>query len=158
EFFQYVLEHPVSLPRHKSAMFPILDRPVEGTAVSIYNAGVLPKHPLLGLRFKNTTGLYLMQGPVTAFADGTYAGDARLPNMQPREERLISFAIARGLEVEPRLSKATATLVMVRIDKGILYATTTVREGKTYVAHNRSPHERTLLIEHPFRPGFTLVS
>src|SRR6266567_2445149 len=47
---------------------------------------------------------------------------------------------------------------MVRIDKGILYASTKVRETKTYVAHNRSPHERVLLIEHPFRPGFTLVA
>src|SRR5262249_38208613 len=95
---------------------------------------------------------------VTVFADGTYAGDARIPNMQPGEERLISCAIDLGLEVEPRLSKATDTLVMVRIDKGILYATTTVRQGKTYVAHNPSPHERVLLIEHPFRPGFTLVN
>jgi hypothetical protein len=158
EFFQYVLEHPVSLPRGKSALFPILDRKVEGTAVSIYNPNVLAKHPLMGLRFKNTTGLYLMQGPVTVFAGGSYGGDAVLPNLQPGEERLISTAIDLGMEVEPRVSKASERLVMVRIDKGILYATTTVREGKTYVARNRSPHDRVLLIEHPFRPGHTLVS
>src|SRR5262249_34886806 len=48
EFFQYVLEHPVSLPRGKSALFPILDRKVEGTAVSIYNPNFLAKHPLMG--------------------------------------------------------------------------------------------------------------
>src|SRR5262249_28470644 len=42
--------------------------------------------------------------------------------------------------------------------KGILYATTKVREGKSYVVRNRSPHDRILLVEHPFRPGYTLVS
>ncbi|MCI0458185.1 MAG: DUF4139 domain-containing protein [Gemmataceae bacterium] len=158
EFFQYVLEHPVSLPRQKSALFPILDRQIEGTPVSVYNEGTLAKHPLMGLRFKNTTGLYLMQGPVTVFADGTYAGDALLPNMQPGEQRLLSCAIDLGMEVEPQVSKPSERLVTVRIDKGILYASTKVREGKTYLAHNRSPHERVLLIEHPFRAGFTLVS
>jgi hypothetical protein len=158
EFFQYVLEHPVSLPRQKSALFPILDRKLEGTPVSIYNQGVQAKHPLLGLRFKNTTGLYLMQGPVTVFADGSYAGDALLPNLQPGEERLISYAIDLGTEVDPRVSNPSERLVTVRIDKGILYATTKVREAKTYVARNRSPHERVLLIEHPVRPGFTLVN
>jgi hypothetical protein len=158
EFFQYVIEHPVSLPRQKSALFPILDKEIEGTPVSIYNETTQVKHPLLGLRFKNTTGLHLMQGPITVFADGTYAGDARIQDLQPGEERLISFAIDLGTEVVPQVVKPSETLVTVRIDRGILYATTKVRLTKTYVARNRSPHDRILLIEHPFRPEFTLVS
>ncbi|HYT87653.1 MAG TPA: DUF4139 domain-containing protein, partial [Gemmataceae bacterium] len=158
EFFQYVLEHPVSLPRQKSALFPILDRQIEGTPVSIYNEGTLAKHALLGLRFKNTTGLYLMQGPVTVFADGTYAGDARLPNLQPGEERLISCAIDLGMEIEPQVTSPSDRLDTIRIDKGILYASTKVQEGKTYVVRNRSPHDRILVIEHPFRAQFTLVN
>jgi hypothetical protein len=158
EFFQYVIEHPVSLPRQKSALFPIFDKKIEGTPVSIYNETIQVKHPLLGLRFKNTTGLHLMQGPITVFADGTYAGDARIQDLQPGEERLISFALDLGTEVVPQVVKPAENLVAVRIDKGILYATTKVRQTKTYFARNRSPHDRILLIEHPFRPGFTLVS
>jgi hypothetical protein len=158
EFFQYVLEHPVSLARHQSAMFPLLNQQVEGEPVSIYTEATLAKYPLRGLRFKNTTKLYLMQGPVTVFADGTYGGDAVLPNMQPGEQRLISCAIDLGMEVEPQLTKPTERLFTVRIDKGILYATVKVREGKTYIARNRSQQDRVLLIEHPFRTGFTLVS
>jgi hypothetical protein len=95
---------------------------------------------------------------VTVFADGSYAGDARMPNMQPGEERLISCAVDLGLEVEPQVTKPSERLVTVRIDKGILFASTKVRERKTYMAHNRSPHERILVIEHPFRPEYTLVS
>jgi hypothetical protein len=158
EFFQYVVEHPVSLPRQKSALFPILDKEVEGTAVSIYNETTHAKHPLLGLRFKNTTGLHLMQGPITVFMDGSYGGDARIPDLQPGEERLISCAIDLGTEVDPQVRTASETLGLVRIDKGILYATTKVRLAKTYLARNRSPQDRILLIEHPIRPEFTLVS
>jgi hypothetical protein len=158
EFFQYVVEHPVSLSRQKSALFPIVDKQVEGTAVGIYNEHTHSKHPFLGLRLKNTTGLHLMQGPITVYADGSYAGDARIHDLQPGEERLISFALDLGTEVAPQVGASSETLVTVRIDKGILYATTKVRSVKTYVVRNRSLHDRILLIEHPFRPEFKLLS
>src|SRR5207302_9615494 len=67
EYFQYQIERPVTLSRQKSALIPIVNGPVEGARVSIYNENVQPKFPLLGLRFKNTTGLHLMQGPITVF-------------------------------------------------------------------------------------------
>jgi hypothetical protein len=158
EFFQYVVEHPVSLARQKSALFPIVDKEIEGTPVGIYNEHTHSRHPLLGMRLKNTTGLHLMQGPITVYADGSYAGDARIHDLQPGEERLISFALDLGTEVAPQVGTSSDTLVTVRIDKGILYATTKVRSVKSYVARNRSPHDRILLIEHPFRPEFKLLS
>jgi len=157
DFFQYVVEHPVSLPRQKSALFPILDKPVEGKAVGVYSPGNGIKHPLFGLRFKNSTGLHLNQGPVAVFADGTYAGDARLPHVQPGEEHLLTWAIDLGGEVETQVGRPGETLVSVRVDKGVLVATTKVREGKTYVLRNRSPRDRVVLVEHPFRPEFSLV-
>ncbi|MBY0524218.1 MAG: DUF4139 domain-containing protein, partial [Gemmataceae bacterium] len=40
DFFQYGIENPVTLPRQKSAMLPIVNQEVEGTKVSIYNQGV----------------------------------------------------------------------------------------------------------------------
>ena len=69
DFFQYVLDRPVSLPRQKSALLPIVARDVQGQRVSIYNEATQAKFPLLGLRFKNTSGLHLMQGPITVFAE-----------------------------------------------------------------------------------------
>src|SRR5947209_15145803 len=90
DFFQYVLDRPVSLPRQKSALLPIVGKDVEGSRVSIYNEGTQAKFPLLGLRFKNTSGLHLMQGPLTVFEGSSYAGDARILDLQPGEERLLS--------------------------------------------------------------------
>src|SRR5205807_959987 len=78
DYFQYLIEQPVSLPRQKSAMIPIINQPVEASRVSIYNQEVHTKYPLLGLRFKNATKLHLMQGPVTVFDNSSYAGDGRI--------------------------------------------------------------------------------
>src|SRR5262249_1612094 len=116
------------------------------------------KHPLLGLRFKNTTGLHLMQGPITVFEGASYAGDARVLDLQPKEERLISYAIDLGTEVEPVAKRDPDRITKVKLSKGLLYQTTKVRESKAYHLKNRSEHDRTVLIEHPFRPDFALVS
>src|SRR5262249_47283621 len=83
DFFQYVIDHPVSLPRQKSAMLPIVQKEVEADRVSIYSERTQAKHPLLGLRFHNTTGMHLMQGPITVFEGSSYAGDARVLDITP---------------------------------------------------------------------------
>src|SRR5260221_7060709 len=96
DFFQYGIETPVTLPRQKSALLPIVNEEVEGTKVSIYNEGTHAKFPLLGLKFTNSTKLHLMQGPITVFENNAYAGDARILDLQPKEERLIAYAIDLG--------------------------------------------------------------
>ncbi len=99
-FFRYAIDHKVTLNRQKSAMLPIVNKEVQATKVSIYNYAVHPKHPLHGLKFKNSTGMHLMQGPVTVFEEGSYAGDARIMDLQPNEERLLSYGVDLGVEVQ----------------------------------------------------------
>jgi hypothetical protein len=158
DFFQYAIDHLVSLPRQKSALLPIVSQDIDAKRVSIYNEGVHAKFPMLGLRFKNTTGLHLMQGPITVFDGDSYAGDARVLDIQPKEERLLSFAIDLGMEVEPVSKDDSGRLTAVKLYKGILQATTRLREGKRYNVVNRADQGRTLLVEHPYRPNFHLVS
>src|SRR5205823_4823472 len=117
EYFQYLIEQPVSLARQKSALIPIVNQNVEVARLSIYNEGVHAKYPLHGLRFKNTSGLHLMQGPVTVFADNSYAGDARVPDLQPNETQLLSYAIDLGTEVAPEVGEQNDTLRSVKIVK-----------------------------------------
>src|SRR5205823_2717073 len=85
DYFQYAVDHPVTLPRQKSALLPILGKEVEGERVSIYNEGVHARFPLLGLALTNSTGLPLTQGPATVYEGSTYAGDARIPDLQKGE-------------------------------------------------------------------------
>jgi hypothetical protein len=149
--FQYVIDHPVSLARQKSAMLPIVGKDVEAQRVSIYNPAVQAKHPLLGLRLKNTTGLHLNQGPITVFEGSTYAGDTRVLDVQPNEERLLAFAIDLGTEVDPQNGPGTSRLTAVKAVKGIVTTTTKVREERKYRIVNRSPSDRVLIVEHPNR-------
>ncbi len=157
DYFRYVIDDKVTLPRQKSAMLAIVNESVEGKRVSIYNQVVQGKFPLLGLKFKNLTDQPLMQGPITVYDDGSYAGDARLPDLQPREERLIAYAIDTGTEVKTEDKVQPQQLIALRAVKGVVHATHKIRETRTYVAKNRSPQDRTLIIEHPFREGWKLI-
>ena len=99
DYFQYVIDRPVDLARQKSALLPIVNKDVEGKRVSIYNPAVQPSTRCSGLKFKNTTGMPLTQGPITVFEGSVYAGDTRVLDLQPDEERLVSYAIDLGTEV-----------------------------------------------------------
>ncbi len=158
DYFQYVIDHKVTLPRQKSALLPIVNDPVEATRVSIFNESVQAKFPLLGLRFKNTSGQSLMQGPITVYEGSTYAGDARVMDLQPGEERLVAYAVDQGTEVKCEAQSAPVQLVAVKVVKGIVHATHKLRDTKKYVIKNRSPQERTLIIEHPVRNDWKLVT
>ena len=157
DYFQYAIDRPVTLPRQKSALLPIVGKEVEAQRVSIYNEGVQAKFPLLGLRFKNTSGLHLMQGPITVFEGSNYAGDAQIHDLQPKEERLLSYAIDLGTEVSPAPAQGNGRITHLKAVKGILTTTTKLVESRLYAAKNRSEQERTLLVEHPVRHDFKLV-
>jgi hypothetical protein len=159
DFFQYVVDHPVTLARQKSALLPIVGKDVEGQRVSIYNASVQAKHPLLGLRFKNTTGVHLAQGPITVFEGSTYAGDTRVLDVQPNEERLVSYAIDLGSEVDVQNEPGSTRITSVKAQKGIVTTTTRIREEKKYRIVNRSLTDRVIVLEHPNRTNqqFKLV-
>src|SRR5579883_2724851 len=159
DFFQYVIDHPVTLFRQKSALLPIVGKDIEGTKVSIYNERVQVKHPLLGLRFKNTSGAHLNQGPITVFEGSVYAGDTRVLDVQPNEERLVSYAIDLGTEVDPKAGAGKQKITSVKAVKGIVTTVTKVTDEKTYRIINRSQTDRTLVIEHPNRTSqqFKLV-
>jgi hypothetical protein len=159
DFFQYTIDHPVSLARQKSAMLPIVGKDVEGQRVSIYNVNVQRTHPLLGLKFKNTSGAHLNQGPITVFEGSVYAGDTRVLDVQPNEERLVSYAIDLGTEVDPQNGPGTQRITSVKAVRGIVTTVTKLSEEKKYRIVNRSQTDRTLLIEHPNRTNqqFKLV-
>ncbi|MCI0460712.1 MAG: DUF4139 domain-containing protein [Gemmataceae bacterium] len=155
--FRYSVSQPVSLPRQKSAMLPIVNKPIEGARVSIYNESTHARFPLLALRLKNTSGLHLTAGPVTVFESSGYAGDARLLDLRPGEERLLSYALDRRTEIDSTAKALPAHLTAIRIDKGVLAAMSRARQTRTYRIHNRSTQERKVIVEHPITAGYKVV-
>jgi len=156
--FQYVIATPVTLPRQQSAMLPIVSDDVKGEKVSIYNATVHAKHPLYGLRFTNTTDLYLMQGPITVFDGGTYAGDAKIKDLPPGSRRLISYGIDLDTEVAPQSKGRPEELLSVRILKGVMTVSRKYVRSVEYTVKNSGKKAKTVLIESPIDAAWTLVS
>ena len=158
ELFEYSISTPVTLARQTSALLPIVHDTVQGTKLSIYNAQVHAKHPLNGVRLRNATALHLMQGPITVFEAGSYAGDARLPDLAPGGEQLISYAIDLKVEVESVAPATQPELVSVSLRKGTLLATHKAVAQTTYTVKNRDQKHKTVIVEHPLRPEWQLVA
>ena len=158
DYFQYSIDHSVTLPRQKSALLPILAKDVDGERVSIFNERTHAKFPLLGLVFKNTTGMHLTQGPITVYEGSTYAGDARILDLQKDERRLLSYAIDLGTEVQAIPHSDNGKITSIKIVKGIIHTKTKVKDSKTYKIANRSDIDRVVLVEHPNRTDFKLTS
>ena len=157
ELFRYEIEKPVTIERQRSAMLPIVGEKVEAEKVAIYDDRVLAKHPLSGLRLVNSTKLNLMQGPVTVFEAGAYAGDARIEDMAPGSERLVSYAVDLDVEVNPRMEQRPEEIVSVRIAKGTLIATRKYARKKVFEIKNSGDKPVKLLVEHPREGGWNLV-
>ncbi len=149
EGFRYTLEPRVNLPRQKSSLLPTLESPVELKRVSLFNSGVHPRFPLLAVRFKNSTGQHLMQGPLAVYDDGHYAGDSRLPDLQPGQERLMSYAVDLGVEIRPEGKRTSDGIVGGEIVKGSLRTRTREHLMTVYTLRNRARADRVLLVEHP---------
>ena len=158
ELFRYAIATPVTLPRQQSAMLPIVNEGVKGEKVSIYNEGVQVKHPLNGLRLINTTKLHLMQGPITVFDDNVYAGDAKIEDLAPGSQRLLSYAMDLDTEVAPESKFMPEELLSVRLYKGTLIATNKWVRTRDYTVKNSGHKEKKVLIEYPLDPIWKLVA
>jgi hypothetical protein len=154
---RYTIDHKISLARQRSALLPLVNREITAQRVSIFNEKVNSKYPLRGLKIKNFTGQTLMQGPVSVYDGGSYAGDARLPDLQANEERLLSFAVDQAVEVKSEAKSDPDSLSMLHILKGVVEQTHRGRSTRKYFIRNRSEEERTLIVEQPINPDWKLV-
>jgi hypothetical protein len=156
ELFQYTVGS-VSLPRQKSAMIPIVTDAVQIERLSIYNQSVLPKNPLGGARVRNTTDKHLLQGPVTVLDGGSYAGDARIDDVPPGQERLLSYGIDQQIQVDATKNRNESAIVTGKIVKGVLQLSFRDVFTQEYLAENKGDKDKTLVVEHPVRQGWKLL-
>jgi len=154
--FQYTVPD-VTLARQKSAMLPIITDSVEVERVSIYNASVLQSNPLNGVLLKNTTGKHLLQGPLTVLDKGVYAGDARIDNVPPGQQRLLSYGIDLDMLVDDTKNTQNTTLLTAKIDKGVLIISRKLVASQEYAADNKTNKDKILIIERPISSGWKLV-
>ncbi len=157
ELFAYDITAPVSIARQQSAMLPIVNAEVQAEKVSIYNPETHAKHPLNGLFLTNSTNLHLTQGPITLFDGETYAGDAKLPDLKPKEKRLVAYALDLGAEVTVRQKSSPQEIVSLKIAKGTLVLSHKFVDERTYVVKNKLDRNKTVLLEQPYSDDWKLL-
>ncbi len=158
ELFQYNIAEPVTLPRQQAAMIPVVTQDIGGEKLSIYNADTDARYPLNAVRIKNTTDLHLKAGPITLFDDGVYAGDAKMEDIPPGDSRLISYAVDTLVEGERQGPSQDTVQTTFSLKHGVLTITVLERLATTYTLMSKADKPRTVLVEHPFRADYKLMS
>ncbi len=156
ELFSYAVGRPVTIPRQRSAMIPIIGADLPGRKLSIYRQADNSRYPYNGVQLRNGTGLHLAPGPLTVFEDGVYAGDARIEHLPPEGERLVSYSLDLSTEVAVRTDQEPEELYSVKIVRGTLVSEHLQKLRSIYTIRSKRQTARTLLIEQPFRPGWEL--
>jgi hypothetical protein len=157
ELFRYVIKTPVSLPQNESAMLPIVNAAVKGEKVAIFNPNVHDKHPMAALKFTNSTDLHLLQGPITLFDGGEYAGDARIEDLAPGTTRIVSYALDLDTEIAKKTENESSRVVSLKIRRGGLLSQQQVTRKTEYTVKNSGKVAKTVLIESPIDPAWKPV-
>ncbi len=157
ELFEYSFDAPVTVRRNESAMLPFLQQKIEARKLLIYSDQSL-QHPLNAAELTNGTGKTLDGGPITVFDSGAYAGEALMETLKTGDKRLISYGVDLGTRITTAFDSDRSLVREVHVRRGILTAKSAIRETRTYTVRNVDQKKKTLIVEHPVRQGYDLVS
>jgi hypothetical protein len=135
-----------------------IQSPIGAEKVSVWNERAGLPRPLRALWLDNTTGLTLDGGAFNVIEENTFAGEGIFDPMRPGEKRLVSYASDLALNVNAKQSSDRQRITRVVIDKGVMKHMSELREKKTYTFRNEDSTPRTVIVEHPARPGYELRS
>lgn len=157
ELFEYRFEAPVTVRKGESAMLPFVQQKISARKLLIYSetGSVHPRH---AAELANSTGKTLDGGPVTVFDEGAYAGEALLETLKAGDKRLISYGVDLGTRLTTQFDSSAARVREVHLRRGVLTATSAMRETRTYTIHNVDQKPKVLIIEHPARQGYKLLN
>lgn len=155
---------PVSVPNGGTLMMPIAVRSLPVERVALYQPGTDARHPLASLRLRNDGDTALPPGLLT-FYDRTggagaetsaYVGDARMATLPAGDSRLLSFAVDQAVTID-REEKPSRRLSRATLADGVLTLSVTDRQSTTYTVAGAPDADRSVVIEHPRRPGWDLA-
>ena len=158
DLFEYHVKGPVTIHKNQSALVPIIQANVEAEKVSLWNPSLQSARPLRALWLTNSSPLTLDGGSFSVLEDETFAGEGLMDPLKAGEKRLLSYAADLGLRVNTSVGSESDRVRRVRIAHGVMIQANEVREKKTYSVRNEDTSARTLIIEHPLRPGWSLAS
>jgi hypothetical protein len=157
ELFEYSFTSPVTVKMGESAMLPFLQQKVGARKLLIYSES-MGLHPMNAAEVSNSTGKTLDGGPITVYDAGAYAGEALVETLKAGDKRLISYGVDLGMRISTKWDTSASVVREIHLRRGLLTARNAIQETKTYTIKNVDAQAKTLVIEHPERPGYKLLN
>jgi chaperonin cofactor prefoldin len=157
ELFEYRISQPVTIHKNESALLPFLQQKIDSRKLLIYSGGS-SEHPTNAAELTNSTGKTLDGGPITIYDGGAYGGEALMETLKSGDKRLISYAVDLGTRVTTAFGGKAAVTREIHANRGVVTTRLAAEETRTYTARNVDQKAKTLIIEHPLRPGYTLLN
>jgi hypothetical protein len=157
ELFEYSFAGPVTVKKGESAMLPFLQQKVNTRKLLIYSEN-FGQHPMDAAEITNSTGKALDGGPITVYDANAYAGEALVETLKAGDKRLISYGVDLGTRVTTAFDSSHDTAREIHLRRGLLTTRSAIEEVKTYNMKNVDAKAKTVIIEHPQRPGYKLLN
>jgi hypothetical protein len=155
DLFEYKLQDHVTIRKNQSAMVPILQARIDAEKVSVWNPS--QTSVLRALWLDNTSALTFDGGSFNVLEGDAFAGEGLMDPIKPGEKRLLSYAADLGVLVDAKQKAENQRVTRVFIAHGLMTQSTQERQENTYTIRNRDASTRTVVIEHPARPGWKLT-
>ncbi len=155
DLFEYKLKDRVTIHKNQSALVPILQSRIEAEKVSVWNPS--ESSVLRALWVNNTTDLTLDGGSFNVLEGDAFAGEGLMDAIKPGEKRIMSYAADLGVLVDAKQKVDNQRVTKIVIAHGSMTQSTQERQENTYTIRNRDTSTRTVVIEHPARPGWRLT-
>jgi hypothetical protein len=157
ELFEYRFSSPVTVKKDESAMLPFLQQPIGARKLLIYSENY-GEHPMNAAELTNSTSKTLDGGPITVFDAASYAGEALMTTLKAADKRLISYSVDLGTRVTTQFDSSREMVREIHVNRGILTARLALDETRTFTIRNVDQKPKTLIIEHPERSGYKLIT
>jgi hypothetical protein len=157
DLFEYRIAQPVTIRKNESAMLPFLQQSIDGRKLLIYS-NHSSQHPTNAAELSNSSGKTLDGGPITVYDTGAYAGEALMETLKAGDKRLISYAVDLGTRITEVFGSKAAMIREIHASRGMVTTKYAAEETRTYTVRNVDQKAKTLIIEHPVRPDYTLLN
>lgn len=158
DLFEYKLKDPISIPKNRSSLVPIVQAEIAAEKISLWNDTAGVPRPQRALWLTNSSGNTLDGGSFSVMEEETFAGEGIFDPIRPGEKRLVTYALDLAVNASSRNSVESQRVTHVGVSQGVMKLTNEVREKKTYTFRNEDTSPRTVIVEHPVRHGYELRS
>lgn len=158
----FTFPEPVTLTAGNSLMVPFISREIPAERIWLYQPETNQGHPLAAVEMDNSGETGLPPGILTLYEQAgaqkatLHVGDAEMPMVPKGESRFISYALDTKTKINQQ-TQEDRKLGLLTISKGMLNQKVLWRNTTKYTIKAPAEEDRTIVIEHPKRPGWELV-